>query len=77
MKELLTVTEVAMHLKVNKNTVYSYKKAGLLKFMKLGKLKCREQDLEEFKEWCVGKDVTDPFNVKILEENWGNKKWKE
>lgn len=71
MKELLTVTEVAIHLKVNKNTVYSYKKAGLLKFMKLGKLKCREQDLEDFKEWCVGKDVTDSFNVKILEENWG------
>ncbi len=68
MKELLTVEKVAEHLGVNKNTVYNYKKAGLLKFMKLGRWKVREQDLEAFKEWCVGKDVTDPFNVKELKE---------
>lgn len=67
MKELLTVEEVAEHLKVNKSAVYDYKKAGLLRFMKLGRWKVREQDLEEFKEWCVGKDVTDPFNVKELD----------
>lgn len=67
MRELLTVDEVAEHLKVNKTMVYNLNRAGLLKFMKLGRLKIREQDLEEFKEWCVGKDVTDPFNVKELE----------
>ena len=66
MNKLLTVEEVAEHLQVGKNTVYDYKKAGLLKFMKLGRLKVREQDLEEFKEWCVGKDLTNPFDVKEL-----------
>lgn len=66
MYKLLTVEEAAEHLQVSKNTVYEYKKAGLLKFMKLGRLKIREQDLEAFKEWCVGKDLTNPFDVKEL-----------
>lgn len=42
MKELLTVDKVSEHLGVNKNTVYNHKNAVLLKFMKLGRLKVRE-----------------------------------
>lgn len=66
MYKLLTVKEVARHLHVNENTVHDYRKSGLLKFMKLGRWKVREQDLEEFKAWAVGKDITDPFDVKDL-----------
>lgn len=64
--ELLTVAEVAKILKCNVDYVYKLKKSGLLRFMKLGNLKCRRESLEEFLSTYDGKDVTDPFNVKEL-----------
>lgn len=61
--KIYTVDELAKKLGTNKNYIYNLKKAGLLRFMKLGRLKVREEDVEEFLAWAVNKDVTDPFNV--------------
>lgn len=67
--ELLTVAEVSKLLKCNVDFVYKLNKAGLLRFMKLGNLKCRRESLEEFLSKYDCKDVTDPFNVKELPNN--------
>lgn len=65
MEEMLyTVSEVAKILKVNVDCVYRLQKAGLLRFMKIGRLKCRKSTLEAFLERFDGLDVTDPFNIK-------------
>lgn len=64
--QLFTVAEVAKMFKTNVNTVYNLNKAGLLKFMKLGSLKCTEKTLRDFLETYDGYDVTDPYNVKEL-----------
>ena len=65
MEEMLyTVQEIAKILKTNAAYVYKLKKAGLLKFMKIGSLKCRKSTLEEFLAKYDGKDITDPFNIK-------------
>jgi len=45
---LYTVAEVAKILKCNPTKVYELRKAGLLRFLKLGCLKCRRETLEEF-----------------------------
>lgn len=63
---LYTVPEVAEILKTNKNYVYTLYKAGLLKFLKLGRLKCRKETLEEFLAKYEGYDITDPANIKEL-----------
>lgn len=55
-----------MVMEGNVDYVYKLKKSGLLRFMKLGNLKCRRESLEEFLSTYDGKDVTDPFNVKEL-----------
>lgn len=65
---LYTVPEVAQILKTNVDYVYKLNKAGLLKFMKLGRLKCRKKSLEEFLEKYDGCDVTDPMHITTLEE---------
>lgn len=65
---LYTVQEVAQILKTNVDYVYKLNKAGLLKFMKLGRLKCRKKSLEEFLEKYDGCDVTDPMHITTLEE---------
>ncbi len=65
---LYTVKEVAAILKTNTDYVYKLQSAGLLKFMKLGRLKCRKKSLEEFLERYDGCDVTDPSNITVLEE---------
>jgi excisionase family DNA binding protein len=65
MEEMLyTVKEVASILKTNVDYVYKLHNAGLLKFMKLGSLKCRKSNLEAFLAQYDGMDVSDPFNVK-------------
>jgi len=65
---LYTVPEVAKLLKVNADYVHKLRKAGLLKFLKLGQFKVRKEDLDEFLANNVGKDLTDPFNIKDLGE---------
>ena len=66
MEDLLTVAEVAKILRVNKGRVYQLHKAGLLKLIKIGQLKCRKSTLEAFLEQYEGMDVSDPENVKEL-----------
>lgn len=65
---LYTVKEVAQILKSNTDYVYKLQKAGLIKFMKLGRLKCRKKSLEEFLAKYDGCDVTDPMNIQPLDE---------
>lgn len=65
---LLTVPEVADILKTNVDYVYKLHRAGILKFLKVGRLKCRRKTLEEFLEKYDGMDVTDPFNIKEVRE---------
>lgn len=68
---LYTVPEVAAILKTNVDYVYKLQRAGLIKFLKVGRLKCRKQALEEFLEKYEGCDVTDPFNITKLKEEEG------
>ena len=65
MEEMLyTVKEVAAILKTNTDYVYKLHNSGLLRFMKIGSLKCRKSTLEAFLAKYDGMDVSDPFNVK-------------
>lgn len=66
-KFLYTVPEVAKILRCNPKRVYSLNKAGLLPFLKLGQLKCRRETLIAFLEKYEGYDVSDPYNVTILQ----------
>ena len=69
MEEMVyTVQEVAAILKTNVDSVYKLQKAGLLKFLKLGRLKCRKAELEAFLAKYEGYDLTDPFNIKTIDE---------
>lgn len=69
MEEMLyTVPEVARILKTNVDYVYKLQKAGLIRFMKIGRLKCRKSTLEEFLKKYDGCDISDPFNVQELEK---------
>ena len=63
---LLTVPEVAKILKTNVDYVYKLQRAGLLKFMKIGRLKCRKSTLEAFLERFDGFDLSDPFDIKVV-----------
>lgn len=64
---LYTVKEVAEILKTNVDYVYKLKNAGLLRFIKLGSLKCRKTTLEEFLQKYDGYDLTDTSHVKLME----------
>lgn len=64
--ELYTVQEVAKILKTNTSYVYKLKDSGLLKFLQIGRLKCRKASLEEFLARFDGFDVTDPFHPEEL-----------
>ena len=67
MEEMLyTVPEVAKILKTNVDYVYRLQKAGLLRFMKIGRLKCRKSSLEEFLKKYDGCDLSDPYNVQMI-----------
>lgn len=65
---LYTVKEVSEILKTCPAYVYKLRDAGLLKFLKLGSYKCRKTALEEFLAKYEGYDLTDPFDVKLLED---------
>ena len=68
-KMLYTVAEAAEILMCNPNTVYRLHSAGLLPFLKLGRLKCRREALEDFLKKYEGYDITDPQNIKPLSED--------
>lgn len=61
---LYTVQEVAAILKTNVEYVYKLHNTGLLKFMKIGRLKCRKSTLMAFLEQYDGMDITDPTDIK-------------
>ena len=71
---LLTVNEVAEVLKTNVDYVYKLQRTGLLKFIKIGRLKCRRKTLEDFLEKFDGMDITDPeeFAREMKGERDGN-----
>jgi excisionase family DNA binding protein len=69
---LLTVPEVAEILKTNVDYVYKLQRSGVIKFMKIGRLKCRKSTLEQFLEKYDGCDISDPFNIQTLQEGEKN-----
>lgn len=64
---LYTVPEVAAILKTNVDQVYKLQKSGILRFLKIGRLKCRKSTLEAFLAKYEGYDISDPFNIQSLE----------
>ncbi len=64
---LYTVPEVAEILKTNTDYVYKLQRAGVLKFLKMGRWKCRKKTLEEFLEKYDGHDISDPFKITKIE----------
>ncbi len=54
---LFTISEVAAILGINVNSVHELRKAGLLKFMKLGRYKIRKEALQQFLIDYEGQDV--------------------
>lgn len=56
---LLTVKETAEALKVNKNYVYRLIQAGLLKSLRLGSIKIRKENIEDFLKEYEGQDVNE------------------
>lgn len=54
---LLSVSEVAKRLKVNRNYVYKLIHSGLLPYIELGSMKVREDALKEFLANMEGKNV--------------------
>lgn len=65
---LYTVQEVAQILKTNTDYVYKLQRSGLLRFLKLGRLKCRKATLEDFLAKYDGLDITDPENIKPIND---------
>ncbi|EON71800.1 helix-turn-helix domain-containing protein [Lysinibacillus sphaericus] len=65
--ELYTIKEVAGRLKTNPNTVYTLINAGLIRPLKLGRLKVSEAELVSFINRNTGMDITDPFNPKVID----------
>ena len=65
---LYTVQEVAALLKTNVDYVYKLQRTGLLRFLKIGRLKCRKSTLDAFLAKYDGLDITDPENVKAIGE---------
>lgn len=69
---LYTVPEVAAILKTNVDYVYKLQKAGLIRFMKIGRWKCRKSTLEAFLEKYDGYDISDPFDIRQVEGSGTN-----
>lgn len=68
-EQLLTVKEVAEYLKTSPAYIYKLHKSGILKFMKIGRLKVRESTFNSFLEKWDGYDLTDPNNPVPVDVN--------
>ena len=66
-KEPYSVKEVSKIIRTNRAYVYKLIKSGLLPATKMGSYKIDEDDFEKFLKFCKGKDVTDPYNVRMLD----------
>lgn len=69
---LFTVKEVAILLKTNVDYVHKLRKSGLLPFLKIGQYKVRKEALIDFLSRNEGKDLTNPFEIKELENSGKN-----
>lgn len=65
---LFTVKEAAALLKTNVDYIHKLRKSGVLPFLKLGQYKVRKEALEDFLRRYEGKDLTDPYDIKELED---------
>lgn len=65
---LYNVSEVSKLLKIGKNRVYDLIHAGLLPVLKIGGLKVRRNALEEFLLKYEGYDLTEPYDVRRMNE---------
>lgn len=64
---IYTVKEVSTILKSNVSYVHKLRKAGLLPFLKIGSYKVRKSSLDAFLERYEGYDVSNPYEVKKLD----------
>ena len=67
MEQVYTVPEVAEILGRSTDYVYKLRDAGILRFIKIGRWKCRQSTLEAFLEKYDGYDISDPYHIKELE----------
>lgn len=65
---LYTVSEVARLLHTNKSYVYDLIKANKLPALKLGSKKVRAEALDTFLREYEGMDLTNPYEVKTMNE---------
>lgn len=73
--ELLSVSEVAEKLKVNKNYVYALIRKGYLIGLKLGSIKVTFDELQTFIDKFKDKDLSNLENIKNLNPYWFKKLW--
>lgn len=67
MEKLYTVSETSKILKTNVHTVYSLVDQGLLPAIKLGRLKIRDEAIEEFLKKYEGMDLSNLSDIKEIE----------
>ena len=65
---IYTVSEVAGLLKVNKNSIYSLLKAGVIRGLKLGSIKVTRAELLRFLDDNNGMDLSNLNNIRELSE---------
>lgn len=63
---LFTTKEASQLLKTDDATVRRLISKGLIKALKLGRLKIRKVEIERFLAWAEGKDLNDLDNVSEL-----------
>lgn len=68
MEELLTVKECSVILKTSPDYVYRLIDNGLLKCLRIGRIKVRRSALDELIRSYEGYDITDPNEIKKMEE---------
>ena len=66
---LFTVKEASKLLKTDEATVRRLISKGLMKALKLGRIKIRKAEIERFTEWAEGKDLNDLDNIKEFDYN--------
>ncbi len=65
-KMIYTVSEVSQILRVNKNSVYNLINIGIIKTIKLGRIKITLNALQDFLNNYDGYDLTDLENIKAI-----------
>ena len=63
---LFTVKEASALLKTDEPTIRRLINKGLMKALKLGRLKIRKVEIERFLEWAEGKDLNDLNDIKEI-----------